>query len=283
MRSEKEMFDLLLNFAKNDKRILVVGMEGSRTNINVPADDFRDYDITYIVSDLDSFTKNDDWLDVFGKRIFMQKPEAMALFPAEINGFSYLMLFEDDIKIDLTILPIELLNEYLKNDNLIKILLDKDGFVLNPPIPTDKDYWIYKPSAVFFDDCCNEFWFVSTYIAKGLFRNELLFATWHMEQIEREELFRMLSWKIGIDCGYNFSIGKHNKFIYRYLTENEWSMLMKTYYMGSVDNCWTALQSAQILFRKISRYVADNLGYTYPDYDFQITSYINKHKNNINV
>jgi len=277
MRSEKEMFDLFLNFANNDGRIRVVGMEGSRTNINIPKDGFQDYDITYIVTDKDSFTKNDDWLGVFGKRIFLQKPEAMDLFPAGTNGFNYLMLFEDGIKIDLTILPIELLDEYLKNDKLIKILLDKDGLVSNLPIPTDKDYWINKPSAAYFDDCCNEFWLVSTYIAKGLFRKELLFASWHMEQIERIELLRMLSWKIGIDYGYSFSIGKHSKFINKYLSENEWGLLMKTYRMDSIENCRAALESAHTLFRQAAHYVADKFGYVYPDYDVQITSYINKH------
>jgi aminoglycoside 6-adenylyltransferase len=280
MRSEKEMFDLFLDFAKNDERIKVVGMEGSRTNINIPKDDFQDYDITYIVTDVDSFTKNDDWLDIFGKRIIMQKPEDMDLFPAEEDWFySYLMIFEDDIKIDLKIVPVELLNIYLKRDKLIKIILDKDGLVANPPVPTDEDYWIYKPSAAYFDDCCNEFWFVSTYIAKGLFRKELLFASYHMEQIARVELFNMLSWKIGIDFGYGSSIGKHNKFIDKYLAENEWNLLMKTYCMDSFENCWTALESAHILFRQASYYIADKLGYDYPDYDVQITNYINKHKN----
>ena len=279
MRTEKEMYDLFLNFAKNDERIRIVGMEGSRTNINIPKDDFQDYDITYFVTDMDSFIKNDDWLDVFGKRIFMQKPDAMDLFPPGKDVFSYLFICEDDVKIDLSLKPLEVLDEYLNGeDKLIKILLDKDGRIPNPPIPTDEDYWIYKPSAVFFDDCCNEFWSVSTYIAKGLFRNELLFASWHMEQIARVELLRMLSWKIGIDFGYGFSIGKYSKFIDKYLSENEWDLLMKTYRMDSIENCWSVLESSHILFRQTSQYVADNLGYTYPDYDFQVTNYINKHK-----
>ena len=213
MRTETEMFGLFLNIALNDDRIRLVGMEGSRTNKNVPKDDFQDYDISYIVNDLDSFKKNDEWLDVFGKRIIMQKPEAMDLFPPESDWYSYLMIFEDDIKIDLSIIPIELLNKYLESDKLLKILLDKDNLVTNPPISTDEDYWINKPSEAFFNDCCNEFWFVSTYIAKGLFRDEILFASWHMEQIARVQLYNMLSWKIGIDYGYGFSIGKHNKYI----------------------------------------------------------------------
>ena len=149
MRSEKEMFDLFLCVANHDERIRIVGMEGSRTNINVPKDDFQDYDISYIVTDMKSFIKNDDWLDIFGKRIITQKPEAMDLFPPHNEWFSCLMIFEDGIKIDLSIIPIELISDYLASDKLIKILLDKDGLIANPPIPTDEDYWINKPSAAF--------------------------------------------------------------------------------------------------------------------------------------
>lgn len=41
MRSEKEVYDIVLNFAKTDKRIRMVTLEGSRTNTNIPPDDFR--------------------------------------------------------------------------------------------------------------------------------------------------------------------------------------------------------------------------------------------------
>ena len=47
MRSEKEVYDIVLNFAKTDKRIRMVTLEGSRTNTNIPPDDFQDFDITF--------------------------------------------------------------------------------------------------------------------------------------------------------------------------------------------------------------------------------------------
>ena len=52
----------------------------------------------------------------------MQKPEDMELFPPEEKGFSYLMLFDDYNKIDLTLLPLEELDNYLKGDKLIKVI-----------------------------------------------------------------------------------------------------------------------------------------------------------------
>ena len=45
MRSEKQIYEMILNFAKSDERIRMVTLEGSRTNVNIPADDFQDYDI----------------------------------------------------------------------------------------------------------------------------------------------------------------------------------------------------------------------------------------------
>ncbi len=37
------------------------------------------------------------------------------------------MLFTDDVKIDLTLLPLELIDEYFTWDKLVKLLLDKDN------------------------------------------------------------------------------------------------------------------------------------------------------------
>ncbi len=157
MRSEKEVYDIVLNFAKTDKRIRMVTLEGSRTNTNIPPDDFQDFDITFFVTDMDSFTSDDKWLDIFGERLILQKPEDMELFPAVEKGFSYLMLFTDDVKIDLTLLPLELIDEYFTWDKLVKLLLDKDNRIVKPPIPTDIDYHLQKPTQRMFDDCCNEF------------------------------------------------------------------------------------------------------------------------------
>ena len=100
MRTEKEIYDLVLNFAFQDERIRIVTLEGSRTNVNIPKDNLQDYDITFFVIDMGEFLKSDDWLSVFGNRIMMQKPEDMELFPPEEKGFSYIMLFDDGVKID---------------------------------------------------------------------------------------------------------------------------------------------------------------------------------------
>jgi len=92
----------------------------------------------------------------------------------------------------------------------------------------DRQYWIKKPTANEFDDCCNEFWMVWTYVVKGLARKEILFAIDHLNEIARPNLLRMMAWQIGSAQGYTFSVGKNYKFINRYLPREDWEELMST-------------------------------------------------------
>ena len=61
MRTEKEIYDLVLNFAFQDERIRIVTLEGSRTNVNIPKDNLQDYDITFFgriaIASCNSFDK----------------------------------------------------------------------------------------------------------------------------------------------------------------------------------------------------------------------------------
>jgi aminoglycoside 6-adenylyltransferase len=121
--------------------------------------------------------------------------------------------YEDGNRIDLTLIPLADLDRYLAADKLTVILLDKDNRAAPLPPPSDEDYHIKKPSPEFFDDCCNEFWWVSTYIAKGLCRGELLYAAEHLALYERATLLRILSWQAGIDTGFSLSAGKSYKYL----------------------------------------------------------------------
>jgi len=277
MRTEQEMMELILSFAKKDERVRAVVMRGSRVNINVPKDEFQDYDIAYIVTDLESFKKDERWLDYFGRRIIMQKPEAMVLFPHEIrNWFSYLMLFEDGTRLDLTLVSIHDLDMYLLNDKLQIVLLDKDGRIKGLPVPTETEYYIKKPSEEFFNDCCNEFWWVSTYVVKGLCRKEILYALDYLNRCVRPCLLQMLAWKVGIENKFSVNIGKSYKYIEKYISKDVWERLLSTYRNGSYEEIWHSLFECIALFKEVSRFVSENLGYVYPNYDKQVNSHITK-------
>lgn len=276
MRNEKEMMDLILGFAKKDERVRAVTLEGSRTNPNVPKDMFQDYDISFHVTDMLSFIRHPKWIDVFGERIIMQTPEAMSMFPPELGGrFSYLMLFTDGNRIDLTLIPLQEAEEYCQEDKLMMVLLDKDGVFPEVPDPTDEDYWVKRPTAEFFADCCNEFWWVSTYVAKGLWRREILFAQDHLNQFVRPMLMKMLEWQIGIQTDFSVSVGKNGKYLEKYLPEQSWKELLSTYAAGSYESTWNALFAMGTLFRRSAVYVADHFQFTYPyEEDQRVTEYL---------
>ncbi len=272
MRTPEEMMHIILEFAQKNESIRIAAMEGSRVNQNIPKDIFQDFDVTFFVTDIGKFTAHDDWLSAFGTVIMMQKPEDMELFPPEEEGYSYLILFDDYIKMDLTLLEEAQFADYLKQDRLRTILLDKRSHPCAPPCPSDEDYWIKKPTARSFDDCCNEFWNLTSYVVKGLCRRELLFAIDHL-QLMRNELLRMLSWQVGTVYGFRFSVGKNYKFIAHYLPRETWAKLLDTYQNHSYRAVWDAFFLCLSLFRQCSGTVAQQLQYGYPGYDAVMTAY----------
>ncbi len=275
MRSTGEMMALLLGFAQGQEDIRLVGMEGSRTNGNIPQDSFQDYDVTYFVRDMAAFTGDDSWLAAFGTPLIVQKPEDMELFPPEEAGYSYLMLLDDYVKIDLTLLPLDALEDYLNADSLRTVLLDKDGRVGCPVTPSDREYWVQRPSPRCLDDCCNEFWMLSTYVVKGICRDELLFAIDHLH-LMRSELLRMLAWQVGEERGYGFSVGKNYKFLCRYLPPQMWEALLSTYREDSAGALWQALSTCRRLFGQASRQMAQALGCPCPGYEERVGKYLDE-------
>lgn len=265
MRTEEQMMDLILRTAEADEDIRAVVLNGSRADPAVPADIFQDYDIQYFVRDMKKFTQNRAWVDVFGPRIIMQTPEDSALFPPSLGGrFTYLMQFQDGNRIDLTLAPVEECAKWCLADKLSVVLLDKDGICPALPAPSNEDYRVKKPDAACYWDCCNEFWWVSTYVAKGLWREELTYAAYHIDQCVRAMLFQMLDWQVGIEHNYAVSTGKCHKNLDRYLPASYWRSCLSTYACDTVEHCWDALFTLQALFHEAAFFVAESLGFPYP-------------------
>ena|SRR5579875_3824713 len=123
----------------------------------------------------------------------MQTPDENAMIPSDRDCFAFLMLFRDGNRIDLTFHPLEKLNEYVP-ESLSVSLMDKDGILGQLPSPNDSDYIIDPPTLKEFGSCCNEFWWVSTYVAKGLWRRQLPYANYMIEHSVRDMLTLMLKW-----------------------------------------------------------------------------------------
>ena len=267
MRSEQDMLELIVTTAKGDDRVRAVIMNGSRANPNARRDTFQDFDIVYLVTDVESFKHDPQWIDRFGELMILQMPEAMG-DPAAMNDgrFAYLMVFTDGNRIDLTLFPVPGLRQ-LKRDSLSVLLLDKDDVVEPFPTANESDYLPPRPTAKAFFDCCNEFWWVCPYVAKGLWREELVYAKYMLDQVVREQLRKMLTWYLGVETQFLCNPGNYGKHLQRYLEPELWAMLEKTYADADYDHNWDALFTMCELFRVVARQVAAHFGFEYQQGD----------------
>lgn len=119
MRTDKEMLGLILQIAKKIQ-VDAVALSGSRTNQKIQTDEFQDYDVVYVVDDLDNLTSDLAWLDQFGTRIIEQHNILG-------NRRLYLMLFEDGNRIDLTLCPKAHIQEWVDSEADFTVLVDDKG------------------------------------------------------------------------------------------------------------------------------------------------------------
>lgn len=269
MRTEQEMWKLILGVAEREEQIRAVYLNGSRANPSVPKDIFQDYDVVYVVSATEDFIRDKTWLKAFGEFVVMQEPDVNVLYESEQTDpkyrYAFLMQFMDGNRIDLTLQTIGASIKECMEEKLTMILLDKDGILPKLPAPSDEDYHVKKPSQVKFDHCCNEFWWVSPYVAKGLWRGELLYAIDHMNLYVRPMLLMMLSWYAGVLTDFSLSVGKNGKYLERYLPEKLWRKLLLTYPPAEPEKLWDSLMRMGELFRETALFVGEALGY---EYDF---------------
>ena len=130
MRTEQEMYTMIIDTAKADDRILAVYMNGSRVNPEAERDIFQDYDIAFVVRETESFRKDRTWIDRFGDRLYMQYPEENDEFPSDVeNCYGWLMQFADGNRLDLHVQTLSYSLQMMEEDRMFRILYDKAGWL----------------------------------------------------------------------------------------------------------------------------------------------------------
>ena len=172
------------------------------------------------------------------------------------------MQFMDGNRIDLTLYQRNHLPENL--DSLSIVLLDKDNNLPALREPDDSDYLVKKPSHDDIESCINEFWWVSTYVAKGLARRQLPYAKEMMEGPVRRMLKRMMSWNIGAKNNFQVNVGSAGKYFEHFLEDHTWKDYKRTYADGEYPNNWKALFQMCELFITLTREVTSHLNYPGP-------------------
>ena len=253
MRTETEMFDVILQTAKV-LQVDAVAMSGSRTNPKAPKDEFQDYDVVYVVDDLENLTRDLAWLDSFGASIIEQHNVLG-------NRRLYLMLFEDGNRIDLTLCPKEHIQEWMDSEATFTVLEDNKG-LFEAYTTSPQRYWTSPVSQTDFEKSCNEFWWVSAYVVKGICRKQVIYATDHLYGICQQELLKILAWQVASDRGA-VDIGKNYKYLFNYLPaekEKEFSALLD---FSSLDKIIQSLFATMQFFHQEAQYLAQKMGFKY--------------------
>ena len=257
MKTESKMLGLIFQTAKV-LQIEAVAMSGSRTDPKAPKDEFQDYDVVYVVDDLDILTSNLAWLDQFGTRMIEQ-------YNVLGNRRLYLMLFEDGNRIDLTLCPKDHIQEWVDSEADYTVLKDEKG-LFESYTTSPQRYWTDPASPIDFEKACNEFWWVSAYVVKGICRNQLIYAIDHLYGICQQELLKVLAWQVASDRG-TVDIGKNYKYLFNYLSaekEKEFSNLLD---FSCSDKVTQSLFATMQLFHQEAQFLANKMGF---DYDKEV-------------
>lgn len=268
MRTTEEMMKLIMDTAINDDRIRAVTMEGSRVSPNATHDQYCDFDITYVVSDIREFTKDKSWVECFGEILIVQYPCDWYSEPYDYAGhekFAYLIQFKDGNRIDLTLMDVRNIKNESEYNEPRQVLLNKDNFVELKHINDESVFHVKKPSEMEFYNTCNEFRWLSVYVSKGLCREELYYAK-HAYDVPMMDMFiKMLNWKIGIDNDFKITTGNHSKYLKRFLTSEDMERFHGIFPNGTYEDIWNKLFLIYDYFVEIAQYVGNALGFEYDE------------------
>ena len=257
MRTEIEMLDVILKTAET-LQVAAIAMSGSRTDTKASKDEFQDYDVVYVVENLDELITDLSWLDQFGKRIIKQE---VSLGHRRL----FLMLFEDGNRIDLTLCPKEHIKEWVDSEAGFTVLEDPEH-LFEPYSQNLERYWTSTATETNFEKSCNEFWWVSAYVVKGICRKQVIYATDHLYGICQQELLKVLAWQVASNRGV-VDIGKNYKYLFNYLPTEKGKEFSSLLDFSNSDKITQSLFDTMQLFHQEAQSLSQKMDF---DYDKEV-------------
>ena len=286
METNNPVIAKLIEWGQMREDIRAIVMSSSRTNPNAQhlVDCLSDFDLDIIIqADARSWYGDQSWIEDFGKILvgFVEPPERE--YGLEI--FGCVILYEDGTKIDYTIMPVDIFRQVVAEPQLRggwddghQVLLDKDHMADGLKTPTHKEYIPKPPTEQEYRELIERFFTESTYVARYLWRDELMTWKHNLEQEMKANLLcRMLEWRMEIEAGWSVRLGLLGRSLKKRTPPDLWAELESTYAGAGVEENWAALDKTIALFRKVSADVGSRLGYTYPyELDRRVNEYLEK-------
>ena len=264
--------------ARDDVRACV--LTSSRASDGAPLDEFSDFDVVLaVVPSAEEFTSSDAWI-----REIHHRPIVTHRSDYPDGTVMRLVLYADCTKADFAVVTAGVVPTFADAglppawDLGWRALVDKDGLTLELPGPTYRAHVPMPPDQSAFFAVVEEFWWESTYVAKNLWRGDLMPARYNLEKVMIVDCLRtMLEWRIEIDHNWQLRPGALGRHLRQRLPRSTYRRLTDCFAEGTVPATWSALWSATSLFRDTAREVADSLGLDYPDHvEDAVTSHLRR-------
>jgi aminoglycoside 6-adenylyltransferase len=277
-----DVLELLLAWAEAEPAVRAMILTSTRARPDSVADLLSDYDVIVVVDDVPAFVVREVWLQA--------RPGALARWGDESERLGERTVFRgvvysDGVKIDWSLWPATLLELVAAAPELpdqldvgYRVLLDKDGRTAGWPPATYRAHIPHPPTADEYHAIVEEFWWSATYVAKSLWRGEVVHAKFALDTDAKLGALRpMLEWLIELGRDWDWKPGAYGRGLERALPVDLRAQLEATYVGAGIDANWEALFRTAALFRRVAREVADALGFEYPqDVDDGVTAHLER-------
>jgi len=280
---EDRVIRRLMDWAEAQAPVRGMLLTSTRTSPKARVDLFSDYDVILVVNDIHPYFEDRAWLEDFGRVLVLYRDPIK--LEHGIEKFAYITQYEDGLKIDFILWPVEMLSQVVAAPKLpdyldvgYTILMDKDHMTAGLQPPTYSAHIPKPPTRAEYENRIEEFFHEATYVAKHLWREDLMAAKYNLDHAMKMDNLRLvLEWRIEIDRGWSVKPGAYGKGLKRYLPPETWLELESTYAGAGEQENWEALFKAIALFRRVAEEVGDELGYPYPhELDRRVLAYLGK-------
>ncbi len=279
MNTTKNMAKEVTEWAKGNENVRAVILTSTRANPSVPIDTLSDYDIELFVEDLQPFLEGDEWLRIFGE-VLVREPYKPVI--GDENDVWRLVIFKDVPRIDFHIMLSEAMEEDSRehggytNDMGYQVLLDKDGLAEGAVSPTYTQYLTKQPTEGEYEELVHHFWWNITYVAKYLFRDELFFAKYMLDDsLHHHYLRTAIAWYIGMQNSWKSNPGAFGRWFKKQVESDLWSDIEATFAGADLEENWNAMFKTAEVFGRLASKVGEHLGCAYPlELDRNVTEYL---------
>ena len=267
---DDQVIQQLIAWGEDRPSVRAMVMTSSRTNPHAPVDLFSDYDVILAVTDIHPFFDDRTWLGDFGEVLVVYRDPIKPRLG--IGRFAFITQYADGLKIDFTLWPVELLQRVAAAPDLpddldigFAVLLDKDGLTAGLQPPTYTAFIPSPPTEAEYANVIEELFHEATYVAKYLWRDDLMAAKFILDNGMRlDNLRQMLEYRIEIDHDWSVKPGAYGRGLKKLLSPETWSALESTYVGADIEENWEAMFRTIDLFRQVAIQVGEHLGFEYP-------------------